>query len=35
VKSSGGAAPVAAGTARRPITSGDIVGMFEKHAEAA
>ena len=35
VKSSGGAAPLAAGEAPRPITSGDIVGMFEKHAEAA
>jgi hypothetical protein len=35
VKSSGGAAPLAAGEEPRPITSGDIVGMFQKHAEAA
>ncbi|MDO6414461.1 amidohydrolase family protein [Sphingomonas sp. BIUV-7] len=35
VKSSGGAAPLAAGEAQRPVTSGDIVQMFMKHAEAA
>ena len=35
VKSSGGAAPLAAGERPRPITSGDIVDMFRTHAEAA
>ena len=35
VKSSGGAAPLADGEEPRPITSGDIVAMFNKHAEAA
>ena len=35
VKSSGGAAPLAAGEMARPVTSGDIVAMFTKHAEAA
>jgi hypothetical protein len=33
-KSQGGAAPLAAGE-KRVVTSGDIVGMFTKHAEAA
>ncbi|HEX7821315.1 MAG TPA: amidohydrolase family protein [Sphingobium sp.] len=32
---SGGAAPLAAGAARRPVTSGDIIEMFQKHGEAA
>ena len=35
VKSSGGAAPLAHGDHHRPVTSGDIVDMFKKHAEAA
>ena len=35
VRSSGGAAPLGAGEAPRPVTSGDIVAMFKKHAEAA
>ena len=35
VKSSGGAAPLAAGEKPRPITSGDVVAMFQSHAEAA
>ena len=35
VKSSGGAAPLAEGETPRPVTSGDIVAMFLKHAEAA
>lgn len=35
VKSSGGAAPLAEGELPRPVTSGDIVGMFQAHAEAA
>ena len=35
VRSSGGAAPLAAGEEARPITSGDIVQMFMKHAETA
>ena len=35
VRSSGGAAPLAAGADARPITSGDIVQMFMKHAETA
>jgi hypothetical protein len=35
VRSSGGAAPLAAGQDARPITSGDIVQMFMKHAETA
>lgn len=34
-KSSGGAAPLAAGEAPRAITSGDIVNMFTKHAQRA
>jgi predicted TIM-barrel fold metal-dependent hydrolase len=34
VRSSGGAAPLAEGEAVRPVTSGDIVAMFMKHAEA-
>jgi hypothetical protein len=32
VKSSGGAAPLAAGE-KRPVTSGDIVSMFQQHAQ--
>lgn len=36
VKSSGGgAAPLATGEVQRPVTSGDIIGMFQKHSEAA
>lgn len=35
VKSSGGAAPLKEGEEPRPVTSGDIVQMFMKHAEAA
>jgi predicted TIM-barrel fold metal-dependent hydrolase len=35
VKSSGGAAPLAAGEKQRPVTSGDVVAMFQQHAEAA
>lgn len=35
VKSSGGAAPLAQGEKRRPVTSGDIIVMFQAHAEAA
>lgn len=35
VKSSGGAAPLAAGEEPRAVTSGDIMGMFAKHAQAA
>ena len=35
VKSSGGAAPLAAGATPRPVTSGDVVAMFQQHAEAA
>jgi len=31
-KSSGGARPVEAGT-ERPITSGDLMAMFQKHAD--
>ena len=31
----GGAKPLAEGEERRPVTSGDIVAMFAKHAEAA
>ncbi|KHK90141.1 amidohydrolase family protein [Novosphingobium malaysiense] len=31
----GGAAPLAAGETPRPVTSGDIVAMFQKHSEAA
>ncbi len=34
-KSSGGAAPLAAGEEPRPITSGDIINMFTKHAQRA
>ncbi len=34
IKSSGGAAPLAAGEAKRPVTSGDVVAMFKAHAEA-
>ena len=34
VRSTGGAAPVTAGASPRPVTSGDIVGMFTAHAEA-
>lgn len=34
-RSSGGAAPLGAGEALRPVTSGDIIGMFRKHAETA
>jgi predicted TIM-barrel fold metal-dependent hydrolase len=34
-KSSGGAAPLAAGEAPRPVTSGDIARMFQMHAERA
>jgi hypothetical protein len=33
-KSKGGAAPLAAGDTR-VVTSGDIVGMFTRHAEPA
>jgi hypothetical protein len=32
VKSSGGAAPLAAGE-KRPVTSGDVVSMFKRHAQ--
>ncbi|PXA82811.1 amidohydrolase [Nostoc sp. 3335mG] len=35
VKSSGGEAPVEAGSEPRPITAGDIMGMFARHAKAA
>ena len=35
VRSSGGAAPLADGAEARAVTSGDIVGMFMKHAETA
>lgn len=35
VRSSGGAAPLATGEEARPVTSGDIVQMFMKHAETA
>ena len=31
----GGAAPLAAGEEARPVTSGDIIAMFAKHAETA
>jgi hypothetical protein len=34
-KSSGGRAPLAPGEKPRPITSGDIMGMFAKHDRAA
>ena len=34
-KTSGGAAPLAAGEARRAVTSGDIGAMFKAHAEMA
>ncbi len=34
VRSSGGAAPLAAGEAVRPVTSGDLVKMFTQHANA-
>ena len=34
VRSTGGAAPLAAGASPRAITSGDIVGMFQAHADA-
>ncbi len=34
-KSSGGAAPLAAGEQVRPVTSGDVVKMFQAHAKAA
>jgi hypothetical protein len=30
----GGAAPLAAGTAPRPVTSGDVIAMFTQHAKA-
>ena len=33
--STGGAAPLAAGETPRPVTSGDILAMFTKHAEPA
>lgn len=32
-KSHGGARPLARGEAPRKVTSGDIVGMFQRHAE--
>jgi len=32
--STGGAAPLAAGEKPRPVTSGDVVAMYSKHAEA-
>jgi hypothetical protein len=35
VKSSGGAAPLAAGEEPRPVTSGDIMKMFDMHAKRA
>jgi predicted TIM-barrel fold metal-dependent hydrolase len=35
VRSTGGAAPLAPGAVPRPVTSGDVVEMFTKHAEAA
>ncbi|CAN7543220.1 amidohydrolase family protein [Phenylobacterium sp. LjRoot219] len=35
IRSGGGAAPLAAGESRRPVTSGDVIGMFSKHADAA
>ena len=35
IRSSGGAAPLAAGEARRAVTSGDIGAMFKAHAEMA
>jgi hypothetical protein len=31
--SKGGAAPVVAGENQRPVTSGDIIGMFTKHEQ--
>jgi hypothetical protein len=34
LKSHGGARPLAAGEAPRKVTSGDIAGMFDRHAEA-
>jgi predicted TIM-barrel fold metal-dependent hydrolase len=34
-KSSGGAAPLKAGEMLREVTSGDVVAMFSKHADAA
>lgn len=34
-KSSGGAAPLRAGEMVREVTSGDVVAMFSKHADAA
>ena len=34
VKSSGGAAPLAAGAKPRAVTSGDVAAMFRNHAEA-
>ena len=34
-KSSGGAAPLAAGETPRTITSGDIMRMMQEHAKAA
>ena len=34
-KSSPGAKPITEGDATRPVTSGDIVGMFQQHAKAA
>ena len=33
--STGGAAPLAPGETPRPVTSGDVVAMYTKHAEAA
>ena len=33
--STGGAKPLADGEAPRPVTSGDILSMFTKHAEPA
>ena len=35
LRSTGGAAPLAAGEEPRPVTSGDVVAMYTKHAEAA
>jgi predicted TIM-barrel fold metal-dependent hydrolase len=35
LRSTGGAAPLAPGEVRRPVTSGDVIAMYTKHADAA
>lgn len=35
LRSTGGASPLAPGEVRRPVTSGDVIEMYAKHADAA